>query len=125
MKKSKAIKRYESKSDLVQEYMLYTINQLCEQYGEVPDQFVMSLDMLGNMLTVMTDAYELISAQGLTKEDRYRGTQSSTALQTYLNAQNYAARIISSFGLTPLSKSKIKQNKEQANIQDLLASITA
>ena len=125
MKKSKVVKRYENKSDLVKEYMLYTINQLCEQYGEVPDQFVISLDLLGNMLTIMTDAYDLISTQGLTKEDRYRGTQSSTALQTYLNAQNYAARIIASFGLTPLSKSKIKTNKEQQSVQEMLAALTA
>lgn len=125
MKKAKAKQRYTGKSERVQEYMEYVLQSLNNNYNEIPDQFVISLDMLANMLTIMNDAYDLIQVEGLTKDDKYRGKQSSTALQTYLNAQNYAARIISSFGLTPASKAKIKKDKEEVNVQEFLEHLTA
>jgi phage terminase small subunit len=125
MKLNKAKTRYIERDDKVKEYMNFILESLNETYNEIPDQFVVSLDLLANMFTIMNKAYEAIEQEGLTKESKYFGKQSSTALSTYLNTQNYVGRLISSFGLTPLSKSHIKKNKEEVNVQELLDRLTA
>ena len=125
MKLSKAKERYTDKSEKVQEYMKFVLTELVETYAEVPDQFIISLDLLANMFSIMEKAYEAIEEEGLTKESKYFGKQSSTALQTYLNTQNYAGRLISSFGLTPLSKSHIKKNNEPMSVDKYLEQLTA
>lgn len=122
---NKAKSRYEKRDELVNEYMCYILDSLNDVYGEIPDQFVVSLDLLANMFTIMDKAYKEIEEEGLTKENRYFGRQSSTALSTYLNTQNYASRLIASFGLTPMSKSHIKKNKDEVNVQSFLEQLTA
>lgn len=125
MKLVKAKQRYIDKDDKVQEYMLFILKSLEETYSEIPDQFIVSLDLLANMFSIMEKAYEAIETEGLTKDNKYFGKQSSTALSTYLNTQNYASRLIASFGLTPMSKSHIKKSQEEVNVQDFLDKLTA
>jgi phage terminase small subunit len=125
MKLNKAKTRYTDRDDKVKEYMNFILESLNETYNDIPDQFIVSLDLLANMFTIMNKAYEAIEEEGLTKESKYFGKQSSTALSTYLNTQNYVGRLISSFGLTPLSKSHIRKNKEEVNVQDFLDRLTA
>jgi phage terminase small subunit len=116
----KANERYKDKTEKVKEYMSFIINQLQETYNEVPDRFIISLDMLANMVDIMDKAYSHIEQEGLTKDNKYFGKQQSSALTTYLNAQNYVAKLIAGFGLTPLSASKIKKGKEEVNAEDFL-----
>jgi len=125
MKLNNAKTRYTDRDDKVKEYMNFILESLNETYNDIPDQFIVSLDLLANMFTIMNKAYEAIEQEGLTKESKYFGKQSSTALSTYLNTQNYVGRLISSFGLTPLSKSHIRKNKEEVNVQELLDKLTA
>ena len=125
MKLNKAKSRYTERDNKVKEYMNFILESLDETYNDIPDQFIVSLDLLANMFTIMNKAYEAIEDEGLTKESKYFGKQSSTALSTYLNTQNYVGRLISSFGLTPMSKSHIRKNKEEVNVQDFLEKLTA
>lgn len=125
MKLNNAKTRYTDRDYKVKEYMNFILESLNETYNDIPDQFIVSLDLLANMFTIMNKAYEAIEQEGLTKESKYFGKQSSTALSTYLNTQNYVGRLISSFGLTPLSKSHIRKNKEEVNVQELLDKLTA
>lgn len=125
MTKSKFITRYKDKDEKVKEYMNFIANSLIEKYSEIPDKFVISLDMLANMIGIMNKAYDQIETEGLCKDNKYFGKQQSAALNTYLNAQNYVAKLIAGFGLTELSASKIKATKQEINPEDFLNSLTA
>jgi len=125
MKLTKAKQRYTEKTEKVQEYMGFILKSIEDTYKEIPDQFIVTLDLLANMFSIMEKAYNAIEEEGLTKDNKYFGKQSSTALSTYLNTQNYAGRLIASFGLTPLSKSHIKQNTEAVDISEFIDKLTA
>ena len=126
MNKSSFIKRYKDKSEKVQEYMEFIANSLIEKHSEIPETFIISLDLLAQNLEIMVNsAKEMSKENGMLDDDRYHGKKKSAPLQTYFQAQGYVNNILSSFGFNPMSKSKIRQNKEKVNMQDFLEQLTA
>lgn len=125
MKKPTFIKRYNDKDSQVQEYMSFICDAVISKYGEVPEQFVLSLDLLANNLSIMVKSTKDINNEGLTDDDKYHGKKKSAALQTYFQAQGYINNILSSFGLTPSGASKIRENKKDVDINTLLEQLTA
>lgn len=126
MNKTTFLKRYTDKDKKVQEYMAFISNSLEEKYTDIPEGFIISLDLLANNLEIMVkSAEEMSKKDGLTDDDRYHGKKKSAALQTYFQAQGYVANILSSFGMNPMSRSKMKQNQEEVNVEDFLEKLTA
>lgn len=125
MKKSKFIKRYDEKDQQVQEYMSFISDTIIEKYGNIPEQFVLSLDMLANNLEIMVRSTKEMDDTGLTDDDKYHGKKKSAALQTYFQAQGYINGIIANFGLTPGGASRIKENKKEVDINSFLEQLTA
>lgn len=126
MKKSNIIKRYIEYSSEVKEYMEYIINSILEQYGDIPDAFIISLDMLAQNVSIMNDAYKQMKDNGLCDTDKYHNiTKSNAYTNTFFTAQTRVSNILAQFGFTPSSKSKIRKNKEEVNIETFLEELTA
>lgn len=126
MTKGKFIQRYKDKDKKVQEYMSFVADAMIERHSEVPDSYMISLDVLATNLDIMVKCVEEMSKEGgLTDDDKYHGKKKSASLQTYFQAQGYVNIILSNFGLHPLGKSKISKNKEEINVQEFLDNLTA
>ena len=126
MNKNSFLKRYNDKDKKVQEYMLFICNSLVDKYKEIPEAFIISLDLLANNLEIMVkSASEMSKEDGLTDDDRYHGKKKSAALQTYFQAQGYVANILTNFGMNPMAKSKMKQNQQEVNVEEFLEKLTA
>lgn len=120
MEKDKILKRYESYKEVIQEYMTYIVDSLIEKYGEVYPHYVISLDTLAMNMDIMIQAKEIFNAQGFEHKD-WKGIQrKSGAVQAFNTAQNAAIKIMSQFGLNPMSASRIKDNKIQRDTQAYL-----
>lgn len=126
MNKTTFIKRYKDNDKKVQEYMEFVCNSLVDKYKDIPETFVISLDLLAQNLEIMVKSSEAMNKEGgMLDDDRYHGAKKSAPLQTYFQAQSYINNILTSFGLNPMAKSKMKQNKEEVNIEDFLEKLTA
>lgn len=124
MKREVVLERYKDKSEKIQEYMSMLTNALEEKYTTIPESFVVSLDLLVFNLEVLFDSMKEMKEKGMTETDKYRGEKKSTGLQSFFNAQNYITKILAQFGFNPMSASKIKQNKEELNLQKYIESMT-
>lgn len=120
------LKRYEKYSEDVQEYMRIISNSLMKKHSEIPDVFVLSLDVLAGNLTIMTKAMKSIAYEGgdIVGKDNYRGEKKSTQLSAFLAAQQNVLKILNTFGFTPLGKSKIRDNNDAADALKLLENLT-
>lgn len=126
MKRISFLKRYVDKDKKVQEYMSFIADALIEKHQEIPETFVISLDLLAQNLEIMIKSSEDMNKQdGMTDDDRYHGKKKSASLQTYFQAQGYINTILTSFGLNPMAKSKMKKNQDEVNIDQFLEQITA
>lgn len=106
--------------------MSFIANALIEKYAEIPETFIISLDLLATNLDIMVKSSEEMSKDnGMVDDDKYHGKKKSAPLQTYFQAQGYVNNILSSFGLTPMAKSKIKQNQSEVSVEDFLQNLTA
>lgn len=119
------LSRYKDKRSEISEYMNMLVNSLSQKYGEIPESFVVSLDLLVFNLEVMFNAIDDMKQNGMTKTDKYHGEQKSSSMQAFFNAQNYIHKLIASFGFTPSSKSKIRENVEKGDVQKLLENLVS
>lgn len=126
MTREKFLKRYEKYSEDVQEYMQMFADSLIEKHGEIPDVFVVSLDVLAGNLTIMTKAMKSIAYEGgdIVGKDNYRGEKKSTQLSAFLATQQNVIKLITAFGWTPAGKSKIRDNQDAQDLKDYLRNIT-
>lgn len=120
------LKRYEKYDDDVKEYMKIISDALIKKHQEIPDVFVLSLDVLAGNLTIMTKAMKSIAYEGgdIVGKDNYRGEKKSTQLSAFLAAQQNVLKILNSFGWTPIGKSKIRENNDAADVQKLIENLT-
>lgn len=126
MKKQYILKRYNDYDDNIKAYMEFIINSIVEQYNDIPDTFIISLDMLAQNLSIMNDAYNNMKDNGLCDKDKYHNvTKANAYTNTFFTAQTRVSNILGQFGFTPSSKAKIKKDKEDVNIQSFLDELTA
>lgn len=118
------LNRYITYRTEIQEYMKFLVNSLIEKYGEVSDSFIVSLDLLAMNLEVLFKSKDEMNEKGMTETDKYRGEKKSGAMQAFFNAQNYIHKILANFGMSPMSSSKIKTNKDSNEIQNLIKNLT-
>lgn len=124
MKNENILQRYKDKRPEIQEYMSMLVESLESKYGEVPDEFIISLDLLVMNLDVLFDSVKEIQEKGMTDTDKYRGEKKSAAAQAFWNSQNYITKILSQFGWSPAAKSKIRENTDKADVQKFLEELT-
>ena len=124
MKNEKILARYKDKRHEIQEYMEMLISALNEKYGEVPEAFIVSLDILSMNLEVLFQSVDEMKEKGMSEVDKYRGEKKSAAMQSFFNSQNYIHKLLASFGFTPAAKSKIRENTDKADVQKFLEDLT-
>ncbi len=124
MKNEKILARYKDKRQEIQEYMEMLISALNEKYGEVPEAFIVSLDILSMNLEVLFQSVDEMKEKGMSEVDKYRGEKKSAAMQSFFNSQNYIHKLLASFGFTPAAKSKIRENTDKADVQKFLEDLT-
>ena len=119
-------KRYEKYDSQVQEYMIIFGDELMKKYGEIPDIFLVTLDMIAGNLTIMVEAMKDIVSKnvGIVGKDNYRGDKKSTQLSAFLTSQNNVSHLIDKFGWTPAAKSRIRENTDKADVQKFLEELT-
>lgn len=125
MTKENFLKRYETYEDRVREYMEIFADELENKYQEIPDIFLITLDVIAGNLTIMTKAMKDIvnDTVGIVGKDEYRGEKKSTQLSAFLASQNNVSKLIDKFGWTPLGKSKIRENSDKQDVQKLLENL--
>ena len=125
MTKENFLKRYETYEDRVREYIEIFADELEKKYQEIPDIFLITLDVIAGNLTIMTKAMKDIvnDTAGIVGKDEYRGEKKSTQLSAFLASQNNVSKLIDKFGWTPLGKSKIRENSDKQDVQKLLENL--
>ena len=120
------MKRYEAYSPKVQEYMKIFSDELMLKYQEVPDVFLVTLDIIAGNLVIMTQAMnDILSGEvGIVGKDEYRGDKKSTQLSAFLASQNNISKLVDKFGWTPSAKSKIRESQDAADVAKYLESLT-
>lgn len=117
-------KRYEKYSEQVQDYMKIFAVELDKKYGEIPDIFILTFDMIAGNLVIMCEALDEIVKTGIVGKDNYRGEKKSTALQAFITSENTITNLVKEFGWTPSSKSRIRENTDKADVQRFLEELT-
>lgn len=120
------LKRYKDYDEQVREYMKMFADSLEEKYGEIPDVFIASLDILaGNLVVMYKSMKDIVNDKvGVVGNDKYRGEKKSTQLQAFMAAQHNVNTLINEFGWTPKAKSKIRENQDSKDIAKYLENLT-
>jgi len=110
-------KVYKKYNKDVRTYMKNLLMSLQNQYGNVPEEWRISLDLIAfNYNTILLCQKDL-------EENGFRdGEKRNPAITTLNNAQSYLIKLLGQFGLTIYSKSKLKDLDTSENILDELLS---
>lgn len=127
MTKESFLKRYESYDEKVQEYMTIFADELLSKYNEVPDVFIITLDIIAGNLVIMVSAMnDIVTGKvGIVGQDEYRGEKKSTQLSAFLASQNNVAKLVDKFGFTPLAKSRIRENLDGQDVKKYLEDLVS
>ena len=127
MKQKVLLERYKDYDERVQDYMKMISSALVEKHGDIPEVYVVSLDILAGNLVIMHKAITNIAtdADGIIGKDNYRGDKKSTSLSAFLAAQTNVIKILNSFGWTPAGAAKIKNSDKEINVEEFLEKLTA
>lgn len=117
-----ANKIYSDYPKKVQLYMQNVIDCLKQDYKDIPSSWRVSLDLIAANVDIYLKAKEDIDKNGLLRKDTHGRTFKNQCFPLYCAAQDRLVKLLSAFGLSPLSKSKLKNfNSEEIDIEDLLA----
>lgn len=122
MTKENFLKRYEKYDAKVQEYMKIFSDELERKYQEIPEVFIITLDIIAGNLVIMVEAMnDIVSGKvGIVGHDEYRGDKKSTELSAFLASQNNVAKLVDKFGWTPSGKSKIREANAAEDVKKVL-----
>ena len=112
---------YKDYDKKVQEYMQNVIDCLKQDYKEIPTSWRISLDLIADNYDIYTKAKKDIDENGLLRKDSHGRTFKNQCFPLMTAAQDHIIKLLSSFGLTPMSKSKIKNfDSGELSIEDLI-----
>lgn len=117
----KAKEIYKDYDKRVQDYMQNVIDCLVQDYKVLPTSWRISLDLIAMNCDLIFKAKDDINKNGLLRTDELKRTFKNQNFQILMNAQTAIVKLLSTFGLTPVSKSKLKNfNSDNINIDDLI-----
>jgi P27 family predicted phage terminase small subunit len=104
-----------------QEYMQNVIDCIKQDYNIIPSSWRITIDLIAMNFNMLLQAEDDIRTRGLMVQDDYGRTVKNPNLQAFNTSQNQIAKYLSTFGLTPISKTKLKNfNSDQVNIDSLI-----
>ena len=109
MDKEKLMMQYADYNDRVVNYMKSLIKRLEDQYGEIDDEWLASLDLIAFNYQIIQDCKKDMLEHGIEKEDKRGRLSRNPAVAVCNQAQGNLLKLLNSFGLNLMSKSKIKQ----------------
>lgn len=101
------------------EYMENLISQLKQDYSVVPASWRISLDLIADDLDLYFKLKDQIKVSGLYSTDGRGQTCKNPLLPQLDRVQSNIIHLISAFGATPMSKTKLK-NTATINIDEVL-----
>lgn len=119
MDAKKIYKKYDKQ---VIEYMTNLLNKLEHQYGEVNEEWRVSLDLIAFNYDIIRKCQIDIEKNGLEKTDDRGRLSKNPSLMVCNQAQGNLFKLLNSFGLNLLSKSKIKDESDNNDGLDELLS---
>ena len=90
------------------DYMEFVVEQIKKDYSVVPSSWRISLDLIADTLDIYFKAIDDINKYGIFKiDDKQRMSKNGAVAIQNVCLQNIS-KLLSNFGLTPMSKSKMK-----------------
>ena len=117
------MKTNEEYSKMIDDFMLSVAKYVEETQGSVPAEYQISFMMLRNNLTYYLKLYDTVVDEGMlyaSKDGRQFIQPCWTAMKDCEKSIN---EILKQFGLTTMSRSKIKMNDTGLNAEQLLQSL--
>lgn len=99
---------YKKYPEKVQKYMQNVIDCLKQDYKEIPSSWRVSLDLIADNVDIYLKAKEDIDKNGLIRKDTHNRTFKNQCFPLMTTAQDHIIKLLQSFALTPMSKSKMK-----------------
>lgn len=108
----------------VREYMQNVVDCLIQDYKVIPMSWRVSLDLIADNYNMYLKAKEAIENDGLLRKDAHGRTFKNQNINIMNVAQDHIIRLMSSFALTPMSRSKMK-NLDTTALKDELDDLIA
>lgn len=113
---------YKDYDKKVQEYMQNVIDCLKQDYKEIPTSWRISLDLIADNYAIYIKAKDAVLNEGLIRKDAHGRTFKNQSFPLMMNTQQILIKLLSSFALTPMSKSKMRNLDSDENLFDDLIS---
>lgn len=118
MKAKEIYKDYDKRT---QEYMQNVIDCIIQDYKTIPSSWRITIDLIAMNFNMLLQAEDDIRKNGIMVKDDYERIVKNPNLQVFNTSQNQITKYLSTFGLTPISKTKLKNfNSDQVNIDSLI-----
>lgn len=116
----KAKEIYSNYDKRTQEYMQNVIDCIEQDYKHIPSSWRITIDLIAMNFDMLLEAEKDIHKRGLIVKNKYNSTKNPN-IQVFNSAQSQIMKYLSTFGLTPLSKTKLKNfDAETVNIDSLI-----
>lgn len=100
---------YADYDERVKKYMTALYNRLEEQYGKIDDEWIASLDLIAFNYQIIQKCKKDMLQNGIEKADSRGRLSRNPSVAVNNQAQANLLKLLNSFGLNLMSKSKIKQ----------------
>jgi len=118
MEAKKIYKDYDVRT---QEYMQNVIDCIKQDYKVIPSSWRITIDLIAMNFNILLQAENNLKEKGIFYKDEFQRIIKNPNLLVFNQAQNQIIKHLSIFGLTPLSKSKLKNfNSDNTNIDTLI-----
>ena len=111
---------YKGYDKQVQDYMTNVIDCLKEDYKTIPSSWRVALDLIADNYDIYLKSKALVSEQGLSSTDSKGRLTVNPSLKVMNTAQDKIQKLLSSFALTPLSRSKLKNLEQSGDLYEEL-----
>lgn len=118
---AEALGKYDNFNDYdkrVQKYMKALFMALIQEYGEIKDEWELSMLMIADTYELYCLGKDTVKKDGLFVLDGLKRVQRNPGATTMLNASAYLQKLTNAFGLTINSKTKIKSSKGAVKTAD-------
>lgn len=106
---TQAKKIYKEYSNEVQAAMWAVHSYLQKKFGNINDEWIMSLMMLADNLQMFLQCRQVIKEQGLLIANRFNVLEKNPLIKVQNDAQIQIVKLLNEFALTPKSAEKIKE----------------
>lgn len=109
---TQAKKLYKEYSIEVQNYMWAVHSYLNKKFGNINDEWIMTLMMLADNLEMFIQCRKQIKETGLLITNRFGVLEKNSLIKVQNDAQIQIVKLLNEFALTPKSAEKIKEVEE-------------